>query len=260
MNATRPRSVTAAVVLTLLSLVASAPCAVGDELLVLADGSAIAVDEMVVRGGRVEVRLPGTDQAIAYALSDVDLGASGLAPAASPSAFSSRATLVRGGFDAAIAPAADDSASLTITDRDVGHVRPGARKGEEDAAAEGAAPARTTSLLVSNLAREVSPGGVLTVSGTVTNSGDVAVSAIAVTADAQDGQGASLGRGTTGISSTLGPGEAAEFSIAIPVEGRVANLKVSAVAALSEFEFEPIAAPSGSDEGAEETAGEELQE
>jgi hypothetical protein len=225
----------AALALTALALPAAA-----DGLLVLSDGSSLAVDTMTLRGGRVEVRLPGSEQPIAYAVADVDLEASGLAPEQALTAFETPQKQVRGGFEAAIAAPPGDTETLTISDQDVAHVRR-PQPGEEEEG-DATAPAKTTALMVSNLQRRVTPGGPLTVTGTVTNSGDVAVTAIAITADAQDKGGESLGRGTTGISSTLNAGEAAEFSINIPVNDTVANVKVTAVAAMSEFSFEPVAA------------------
>ena len=63
------------------------------------------------------------------------------------------------------------------------------------------------------------------------------------------------------VRRALAAGEDAEFSIAIPVSGTVANVKVTAVAALSEFEFEPTQAP-GTGDGEEEfdEFGEGLEE
>lgn len=244
-----------------LTLVVLAPAAVAEDLLVLKDGSSLEVETMTVRGGRVEVRLPDSNQFVAYSVSDVDLEASGLAPTPPATAYTSNQKPVRGGFDAAIAPPTDNQDGVTITDQDVEHVR---QPQEDEDEGETAPPARVTSLLVSNLQRQVSPNGVLTVTGRVTNSGNVPVSAISITGDAEDGDGASLGRGTTGISSALDAGEVAEFSIAIPVSGAVANVKVSAIAAVSEFTFEQVAAPQGDseeeDEGFEEAVVEESEE
>ncbi len=230
-----------------LTIVFFASTAMAENLLVLTDGSTISVAEMTVRGSRVEVLLPGSDQPVAYTIGDIDLEASGLAPEQAPTTFSSAQKFLRGGFEAAIAAPPGEEEVVTITDQDVGHVRKPTPDEEDEAEDDTTPPAEVTSLLVSNLQRQTSPSGVLTVTGTVTNSGTVSVTAIAITGDAQDGNGASLGRGTTGISLTLAAGEAAEFSINIPVNGTVSNVKVTAVAALSEFSFEPVATP-GADE------------
>jgi hypothetical protein len=231
----------AAVILLLL-----APAIFADNLLVLNDGSAIEVDEMTLRAGRIEVRLPGNDQVVAYAVSDVDLEASGLVSEPRETTFETPQKTIRGGFEAAIAAPAGETETLTITDQDVGHVRkPAPVDDEEDS--QTTPPAKTTALMVSNLQRQTTPGGPLTVTGTVTNSGDVAVTAIAITGDAQDSSGESIGRGTTGISSTLAAGEEAGFTITIPVNGAVSNVKVSAIAAMSEFTFEPVPAPQKED-------------
>ncbi len=233
-----------------LILVVLAPAAVAENLLVLKDGSSLEVETMTVRGGRVEVRLPDSNQSVAYSVSDVDLEASGLAPRRQRPPIPP----TRNWSEAVSMPPSRRRQTTRMGDdhRSGRRARAPTTKRTRTKARPRHPPGSPRCSSPTCSAR-FCPSGPLTVTGRVTNSGNVPVSAISITGDAEDGDGASLGRGTTGISSALDAGEAAEFSIAIPVSGAVANVKVSAIAAVSEFTFEQVAAPQA--DGEEEDEG-----
>lgn len=216
--------------------------------LVFSDGATVPVTALTLNGSWVEVEMPnGALQR--YEAEYIDLEASGLVERAVETVeVPAEPAPPKGKFHGAIASGSGDSEGITITDQDVGHVKPAAAKAEPDVEAGDSEKAgQTTSLMVSELRRE-QVGPVMKVSGKVFNTGDTAVTAIAITAVAQTAEGESAGKGTTGLSQTLEPGASADFSIAVPVEGTASNVRVTATAALSEFTFEEVAAPQTDEE------------
>jgi len=171
----------------------------------------------------------------AFLLEDVDLEASGLAPVTSERPGNPGPTSI-----ADARGSADSSSRVTLTDADVNHVRPALRtappEDEGDPADEGPQPA---ALLVSDLSQQIA-GGVLTLSGRVRNSGGQPVTSVALQAQAVDGQGNVAGSGSTVIPDDIGPGQVVSFTIDFPVSGRVTDVKVSARAAMVDFNFEPV--------------------
>ncbi len=219
--------------------------------LVFSDGATVGVVSMTLNGSWVEVTLPnGVLQR--YEAEYIDLEASGLVEKAVETAEApAEPAPPKGKFAGAIASGPGDPDGIKITDQDVDHVKPGAAKAEaEIEAGDSEKAGQTTSLMVSDLRREQA-GPVMKVSGKVSNTGDTAVTAIAITAVAQTAEGESAGKGTTGLSQTLEPGASAEFSIAVPVQGTASNVRVTATAALSEFKFEEVAAPESTEGEAE---------
>ncbi|MEN8162670.1 MAG: FxLYD domain-containing protein [Acidobacteriota bacterium] len=219
--------------------------------LVFSDGATVTVASLTLNGSWVEVELPnGAIQR--YEAEHIDLEASGLVEAAAETAEApAEPAAPKGKFDSAIASGPGDPNGAKITDQDVGHIRPGAAEAEADVeAGDSGSAGRTTSLMVSDLQRE-QVGPVMKVTGKVSNTGDTPVTAIAITAVAQTGEGETAGKGTTGLSQTLEPGGSAEFSIAVPVEGTASNVRVTASAALTEFKFEEVAAPESTEGEAE---------
>ena len=222
-----------------------------EQALVLSDGAKIPVVSMTLKGPFVEVELPN-GQHQQYEADWVDLEASGLVEKAVEVVEDpGEPVAAKGKFHGAIARGPGDPDGIKITDQDVDHVKPGAA--EAEAGVEAGEPenaGQKTSLMVSDLQREQA-GPVMKVTGTVFNTGETAVTAIAITAVAQSAEGESAGQGTTGLSQTLEPGGSAEFSIAVPVQGTASNVRVTATAALSEFKFEEVARPEPSEGEAE---------
>ena len=220
--------------------------------LVFSDGATVPVASLTLNGSWVEVELPnGALQR--YEAEYVDLEASGLVETVAETVeVPAEPAPPKGKFAGAIASGPGDPDGIKITDFDVDHVKPGAAEAEAELAAGDPEEAgKTTSLMVSDLQREQA-GPVMKVSGKVFNTGDTAVTAIAITAEAQTAEGEGAGKGTTGLSQTLEPGGAADFSIAVPVDGQASNVRVTATAALSEFKFEEVPAPESTEGETEE--------
>jgi hypothetical protein len=219
--------------------------------LVFSDGATVPVASVTLNGAWVDVEMPnGVLQR--YEAESIDLEASGLVEAVVEAVeVAVEPAAPTGKFGAAIATGPGDPDGIKITDQDVDHVKPVPEKAEGTLeAGDSDRGGRTTSLMVSDLRREQA-GPVMKVTGKVFNTGDTAVTAIAITAEARTAEGESAGRGTTGLSQTLEPGSSAEFSIAVPVQGTASNVRVTATAALSEFSFEEIPQPESSEGAAE---------
>jgi len=216
---------------------------------VLKDGTSIEATSVALVHGQVQLKL-ANGRFLAFDAEDVNLEASGLTPTAPPAKASEQpkaAANSTGGMDGrfgkAIARSTEGKDKLQITDQDVKHVRPETADEEVEKKEE-----PRVHLDVSGL-NHVLKNGILTVTGTVANTGTEEVSAISITAEAEDLENKAVAQGTTGISSTLKAGESKPFAIAMAVQGAVANIKVHARAALTNFKSKEKPAP---DEAASE--------
>jgi len=217
---------------------------------VLKDGTTIEAVSVALVHGQVQLKL-ANGRYQAFDAEDVNLEASGLTPSAPQAKAGEQAKTVpntNGGMDGrfgkAIAKATEGGDKLEITDRDVKHVRPEVT--EQDEGEDQEEP--TVHLDVSDL-NQVLKGGILTVTGTVANSGIKEVSAISITAVAEDDESKAVAQGTTGISSTLKAGESKPFAIAMAVPGPVANVRVKARAAVTNFKEKAAPKEAASEEG-----------
>lgn len=244
------------VILAVVVLVASWGLAAGADdgsTLVFTDGTTMPVKSMAIKGTFVEVTLP-TGAIQRYEAEFVDLVASGLvAPKKETQEEAANATGAQmsernGRFSGAIAKG--EGGGVKITDKDVGHVRPGAGQDAEtkDEAEPGAGRA---SLAVTDLKQEISPG-LVTLNGNVKNTGTVPVTAITIAAQATGADGKAVGRATTSLSQTLAADGSAPFSISVATSGTATNVHVSATATLSEFKLEKVENPEGSEGSSEE--------
>lgn len=219
--------------------------AADEPTLVFSDGSTIQVESATIVRGSVVVELAdGRKQQ--FDIRDIDLEASGLVQSASQSTSAPPAKtapkLVMPG-DAA------EPTGLTITDRDVGHVRPSSgaspswdEETEDENVGSGVIPLR-----LSGVRRSEHDGGV-TVTGTVTNDGIFDLEQTTVTGFAVDVDGKNLGQGSVGLASVLSQGASRGFSLMIPVTGEVDSVRVTASATEIRPKPRDSAAPEGSEE------------
>ncbi len=238
------------VVLAILAAASALPAHAG-QVVVLRSGATVEVASARIQGSQVFVTFPN-GRMQAYSVEDVDLRASGL-EAPPPPPIEVQATPSVG----AVGLAAHASAPLgrfSISDADVGHVTdvpPGAA--EESPAADRKAAA--TALRISGLANKIE-GSTVTVTGLVTNTGGRGLSAVTLEAQAVNGEGAPIGTGRTTIAQPLDQNQGASFTIGFSAEGPVADVRVRAVAAVAEVNFEtrPEAQPQAEGEPSEEPA------
>ena len=241
----RARAILGAGLTALVLLCAGSSGAEDGRKVVLAGGAEIEVARAAVQGGLVYLTL-ADGRMQAYPVGDVDLVASGLAPAAGAESVKDAEKAVRPRSMTEAQSRTTGKARLAITDDDVAHVRRDRRRpgggdeGEEEA--EGAANAPRAALLVSGLSQEINRG-LLNLSGTVQNSGSKPVSTITLEARAENAEGGTAGHGTTVISQQLEPEQSVSFTMSFPVDGAVTNVRVRASAAIADFEMEPVEPP-----------------
>lgn len=206
--------------------------------LVLRGGATVDITSARVQGDQVYVTFPN-GRMQAYDREDVDLDASGLAPAA-PAEKPAAGEQPPAGSLAAARSVDRPASRMTITDQDVAHVKPeepgAGEKGETSPAAAAA------SLLISDLHHDLT-GATLSVTGTVQNSGEKSVSSITLQAVAVSGEGKTVGTGNTTISQELKPKQSVGFSLGFQVDGPVADVRVRAVAAVANFDFTSVEPP-----------------
>ena len=211
-----------------------------EKTLVLQGGQTLEVRDARLAGGMVYVTLP-TGEMRAYAVSDVDLEASGLAPKA-PQGDAHEAAAPPSLVD--LAKKDRGATRVTITDADVAHVQ----RLEPGAGAEG--KPKTTEMAGSTLSVAVSgyerKGRELTVKGRVANQGKLPVSGIRLEAQVKNGAGKVVGRAQKAIDGTLEGGKTKEFAMTFQLpEGEIAGVDVRIVGAVAPVEMKRPA-PQGS--------------
>jgi len=194
--------------------------------LVMKDGSTMDTVSMEIVKGHVQVRLPN-GRFMAFDKTDIDLEASGLLPTMeeprqNPEGISGS----DGRFGRALAPRDGGEPSLKITDQDVKHVKP--LEKSPDAEEEEAEDETTLlSVEIRDVQRSLRKG-ILTLAGTIVNTGYEDVEAVSILAEALDADNKTIGHGSTGIASTLKGGESQSFAIAMSVPGVVADVRIRA--------------------------------
>jgi hypothetical protein len=201
----------------------------------LRDGTVIAADSYTVTGSYVVLKLPNGSQ-VAYDVIDVDLQALRAAEEAAaagepppPPGPSGEAISAGRSLKSAAEAGADEDAALTITDRDVKHVRGSGVRGDEEQAEAETAPAGGASegfregggVVIDGIRVEAAGEGNWRISGQVINRNPFPVSSVSVKLEASGG--AEPWSGELQVASALGPdGKAAfEHSFAAEVaEGR----------------------------------------
>ncbi len=221
--------------------------------LVLKGGQAVEVASARIAGGMVYVTLPGGEMR-AYALGDVDLEASGLAPKAKEEAGAPANP--RPKALAELARKDRKATRVTITDADVEHVRP-AVPGEEEGEASGdKAAASAKGKLVVDVKDYRRKGNKVSLQGTVTNQGSFPVSGVVLRAEAKDSKGKVVGSAEKNLGGTIEPNGSAGFSITVAVttdDVRGAEVHVVGATTAASVERPEGAAPAGgeSPEGGE---------
>jgi hypothetical protein len=229
----------------ILALAVPAIAANAPVTLVFEGGTTLEAAEARIQQGYVYVTF-ADGRMQAFPTSDVDLVASGLVKAEPSGAEAAPEQPVRPQGLAAAQAAPATGSRLEITDEDVQHVRRAsgpepAEEGADESGAEGSGGS-TASLLVSGLGQEL-VGGVLNLSGQVTNNGGKPVTTITLEARAVDADGGTAGSGSTTISQQLDPKASVGFTMSFPVEADVANVRVRASAAVADFDFSQIEPP-----------------
>jgi len=196
--------------------------------LVMKDGSTMDALSMEIVKGQVQVKL-SNGRFMAFDTADIDLEASGLLPKTEVQAQNpERVSGSDGRFGQAIAVQKEGKTSLEITDEDVGHIRPREKVDASDTEEEAAEDESTLlSVEVRDVQRSLKKG-ILTLAGTIVNTGYEDIEAVSILAEALDADNKTVGHGSTGIASTLKGGESRSFAIAMSVPGFVADVRIRA--------------------------------
>lgn len=215
-----------------LLFVLAMPVSAAQRHIVLKDGTTVEAASAVLVKGQVQLKLEN-GRFMAFDADDVDLKASGMLPAEAETKSKAVGNKGQGLFGKAIATKKEGEASPEITDQDVKHIWPGTESSEEEKTDENPEES-TASLAVVDLKKTLK-GGILTVTGSVNNTGSEDISTISLTAIAKDEEGAAVAQGTTGISSVIKGGESRPFAIAMAVPGPVSDVTIKAQGATSNF-------------------------
>ncbi len=224
------RTVVLMMVLLLAGLVSAEQS--GTTTVVLKGGQTLEVREARTMGGMVYVTMPSGEMR-AYALSDVDLEASGLAPkkkeedaGTTPAASSSLVALARKDRG---------TPRVVITDADVAHVeRPAAGAEGDVQQVSGKEASSTLSVSVSGYDRK---GQTLTIKGQVANQGKVPISGVRVEAVVKNGSGKTVARAQKVIDGTVDGGRTKAFTMEVQLpEGDIAGVNLRIIGAVAPVE------------------------
>lgn len=215
-------------ILTVLGLVLAVATVVVAVDVQLKDGTVIAAESYKVTGSFVMVQLPNGAQ-VAYDVADVDLGAlradeaaraaeAGTSTEAEPVGTDDAISSGRGLKSAADAADAQNS-GLTITDRDVKHVRGSGVQGDEEqedaaSAAAGGVPEgyqEGGGVVLNNIRVEAAGEGLWSVSGEVINRNPQPALNVSVKLETVPPAGGEKWSGEVAVSPFLGPDEKAPF-------------------------------------------------
>ena len=197
-----------------VSVLAVTAVAVASTTLVLVGGRSVEVAAAELRGDAVLVtRLDG--RRITVDPQRVDLEASGLDPAPSPTSFGARGLVD-------VASLGAEGSGPAITDADVGHVeRDGSGTGDRrtDAGGPGAG------ITVSGVQQTVSSSRA-TVSGTLTNTSGRIVEKLTLEVTALAADRTLLGHAAASLGEPLPPGASRRFSVPVTVSGPPAAVRL----------------------------------
>jgi len=221
--------------LTVLGLALAVAAAAVDVDVQLKDGTVISAESYKVTGSFVMVRLPNGSQ-VAYDVADVDVDALRANEAAMAAAEGTRPEEDPAPTDDAISSgrglkSADDAAEgkdsgLTITDRDVKHIRgSGVRGEEEQETADIAGPDESGAgyqvgggVVLNNVTIDPAGEGRWQVSGEVINRNPQPVLNVLVKMETVAAAGTAPWSGQVQVSSQLGPDEKATFNHSFAAE------------------------------------------
>ncbi len=219
---------------------------------VLKGGQTLEVQSARVAGGMVYVTFPSGEMR-AYAKSDVDLEASGLAPRKEGPEGLDKKKGPKGLAD--FATARKKESRVSITDADVEHVRVGLGEEEESGDKKAAGESATGKLVVA-VQRFNKRGNQVSVQGAVTNQGPFPVTGVMLEGVAKNGAGKAVGTAQKAVGGTIAPNGSAGFSIIIPVQsddvqGASVHVTGAMAAAAVTRPPEPEPTPEGSPESGE---------
>jgi len=169
----------------------------------------------------------------AYPIEDVDLEASGLVPPADEQQPATKDKQDKASAFTKATVSEEEGAAVEITDKDVGHVRPPRPGGEESES-----PKPEPAVAVEGMSTSFNQGSVV-ITGNVVNHGGVAVKHIVLDGIALGPADENKGQGSVSLDKTLEAGQSVGFSMSIPVEGEVANVRVRASAAVADLGTPP---------------------